>query len=344
MPALTSAAIAALPLAAKMGGASAIGAGISAIPSLIPTKTQKENKKRLKELERQQEMGMLGLTDREQASIQNALSGQALQAQRRSDAEMRRLAANTMQPQLQMQQAQLSAQNRQDLEARIAQEILQLDLQRKAQQEQELKDVRAAVDEKRQDMVAAGLSPISSGLEGYIQGLTIEQLFGTNLTPEQKTTAVSQKTGLTPEEVQTYLPLVNGDFSIDRGQEEVRFDPLSAQNLVSSTPEATKPSAFDPFALSKNPLYFRPSQETVPNIPVGQALPSRLGMQTGQGFRPDNILTQLGLGFDAQLALAQRGFTQDDMVKLAEYRMRNPNMSTQEALENYLVMSGMGGM
>jgi hypothetical protein len=227
MPALTTAALAALPIATKMAGASAAGAAIKAIPGLLPTKTGRANRKRLKELERLEEMGMLGLTDREETALRNRMSGGVEQAQRRADAEMRRLSANTAQPQLQMQRAQQAAQGRQDMESRIAQEILQLDLQRQAQQEQELRDVRAAVDEKNQDMMASALSPIQAGLEGGIQGMTIQQLFGTNMTPEQRTAAVAEKTGLTSDEVAKTFPSVATDGLFPQGASM----PTLTQNL-----------------------------------------------------------------------------------------------------------------
>ena len=112
MPALTAATLAALPTAAKMAGMSALGSGISSIPSLIPTRTDKANKERLKELERLEEMNMLGLTDREKAAMRNQLGAGALQAQRRADAEMRRLSAGSPQLGQQLQQAQLAQQCR----------------------------------------------------------------------------------------------------------------------------------------------------------------------------------------------------------------------------------------
>lgn len=232
MALLTSAALAALPTAAKMAAASAAGAGVGAIPGLIPTRTDRANRKRLSELERLEEMGMLGLTEREQAAIRNRLSGGAEQAQRRADAEMRRLAANSAQPQLQMQQAQQAAQSRQDMETRIAQEILQLDLQRKAQQEQELKDVRAAVDQKRQDVVASALSPLQAGLEGAIQGMTIQQLFGEGVTPEQRTNAIAQSTGLPVEEIQKTFPIVSDGLFPQGASMPVTNAQLMGQPLV----------------------------------------------------------------------------------------------------------------
>lgn len=254
MPALTTATLAApviaktigasaVPLAAKMAGMSALGSGISSIPTLIPTRTDKANKKRLKELERLEEMNMLGLTDREEAAIRNRLSGGVEQAQRRADAEMRRLTANSAQPQLQMQQAQQAAQSRQDMEARIAQEILNLDLQKQAQQEAELKDVRAAVDERRNDMIAAGLSPITGGLEGAIQGMTIQQMFGEGITPEQRSIAISQSTGIPAEEIKKVFPIVHeglfpqgGTMPVMQSQnaQDFQFQPslVERQNLM----------------------------------------------------------------------------------------------------------------
>lgn len=276
MALLTSAALAALPTAAKMAAASAAGAGVGAIPGLIPTRTDRANRKRLSELERLEEMGMLGLTEREQAAIRNRLSGGAEQAQRRADAEMRRLAANSAQPQLQMQQAQQAAQRRQDMEARIAQEILQLDLQRKAQQEQELKDVRAAVDQKRQDVVASALSPLQAGLEGAIQGMTIQQLFGEGVTPEQRTNAIAQSTGLPVEEIQKTFPIVSdglfpqgASMPITNAQtmRDFQFQPSTIQNLTAQ-PGLT----FDQFRMAQQ-------SPAVRNEMMQYFLPSRVGAQ-----------------------------------------------------------------
>lgn len=285
MALLTSAALAALPTAAKMAAASAAGAGVGAIPGLIPTRTDRANRKRLSELERLEEMGMLGLTEREQAAIRNRLSGGAEQAQRRADAEMRRLAANSAQPQLQMQQAQQAAQSRQDMEARIAQEILQLDLQRKAQQEQEMKDVRAAVDQKRQDVVASALSPLQAGLEGAIQGMTIQQLFGEGVTPEQRTNAIAQSTGLPVEEIQKTFPIVSdglfpqgASMPITNAQtmRDFQFQPSTIQNLTAQpglTFDQFRMAQQSPAVRNEMMQYFLPSR-------VGPQLPSILDAST----------------------------------------------------------------
>ena len=55
-----------LTMALVAGGGSAIGA----LPSVIPSKFERDQKKRLRDMQRKQEMGTLGLTDRERASIE----------------------------------------------------------------------------------------------------------------------------------------------------------------------------------------------------------------------------------------------------------------------------------
>ena len=78
------AALSPLAMAGISAGATAARAGLQA----IPTKFEREQKKRLAELQRKQEMGLLGLTEAERAQIESQLRGPREQAQRRSDAEI----------------------------------------------------------------------------------------------------------------------------------------------------------------------------------------------------------------------------------------------------------------
>ena len=268
MPALTAATLAALPTAAKMAGMSALGSGITSIPSLIPNRTDRANKERLKELERLEEMNMLGLTDREKSAMRNQLGAGAQQAQRRADAEMRRLSASSPQLGQQLQQAQLAQQGRQDLETRIAQEILNLDLQKQAQQESELKDVRAAIDERRNDIIAAAFSPVAGGLEGAIQGMTIQKMFGEGITPEQRTEAISNSTGIPAEELQKTFPIIT-DGLFPQGATMPTLTPFSHDGLMPAGSQIPK----------QNPMA----------LPVEYALPSAAGAQMPSVLNP-NIL------------------------------------------------------
>ena len=164
------------PLTAALitGGAALVGAA----PQLIPTKYEREQKKRLKELERKQEMGLLGLTDRQEQQMQTMFANTRDQAQRRQDAEMRRLSTPTAQPGQQMLGAQMSMDNRQRLEADIASQILGMDLKRKAEQEADIEALKAGQAQIRKDRTTALVQPFTSAGEAYIKGQTLERLIG----------------------------------------------------------------------------------------------------------------------------------------------------------------------
>ena len=56
---------------------SVAGAGISALPQIIPSKFEREQKKRLEALQRKEEMGTLGLTDKERSVLEGRLETKA---------------------------------------------------------------------------------------------------------------------------------------------------------------------------------------------------------------------------------------------------------------------------
>lgn len=156
------------------GGATLVGN----LPRIIPSKYEREQKKRLKELERKQEMGLLGLTDRQEQQMQTMFANTRDQAQRRQDAEMRRLSTPTAQPGQQMLGAQMSMDNRQRLEADIASQILGIDLKRQAEQEADIEALRAGQAQVRKDRTTALVEPFTSAGEAYIKGQTLERLIG----------------------------------------------------------------------------------------------------------------------------------------------------------------------
>jgi len=299
-----------LTMALIAGGATALGG----IPSAFaPRRTEKAQKKRLKELERMEEMGALGLTEQQRTSARQELQAPSIQAQQRADAEMRRLATANAQPGQQLQQASLAAQNRAATEAQIASSILGLDLEEQAKQQQEMKNLRGVLDERRIEKVDALTKPITEGAAAYIQADTLETLF--NQLPEDRIETVSNETGTSPTKIKRTFPILNnpgipgnadGLFPGGIGAEE-RFRDIAFK------------SALEGFEI---PLQSKSIES---------------------GFRPDNILTDLGLGITQQLQLGQKGFTQEDMVKLSQFRKKYPNMTNEELLEFYLAMNAMGG-
>lgn len=133
------------------------GAAVSNLGTLIPSKLQRENKKRLAELQRKQEAGQLGLTGQEQAAVERRLRGGARQAQQGAQLERERLLAGQGGAQAGASLAQ-AAQLEQQLmqqETDIAGKVEEMDLQKEQQQLDEMAALGAAVEERRRELAGA---------------------------------------------------------------------------------------------------------------------------------------------------------------------------------------------
>ena len=159
-----------LTMALIAGGGSAIGA----LPDIIPSKYERDQKKRLKEMQRKQEMGALGLTERERAAIEGQMRGTRQQAQAYADAERARLTQPTAQPQMALLGQQMADESRQRLEADLASQVLGMDLSRQAEQEQEIKDLEAAQGEYRRRRFEGVVAPFQAGAETYVNMLAMK--------------------------------------------------------------------------------------------------------------------------------------------------------------------------
>ena len=67
------------PLALSILGATA-GTAISQLPNIIPSKFEREQKKRMEALQRKEEMGLLGLTDKERGVLEGRLESKSMAA------------------------------------------------------------------------------------------------------------------------------------------------------------------------------------------------------------------------------------------------------------------------
>jgi len=207
----TTAGLMALKAAAAKGGAtlgasalgksallSGAGTAIGALPDIIPSKYEREQRKRLREMQRKQEMGALGLTERERAQIESQMRGARQQAQQYAEAERARLTQPTAQPQMALLGQQMQDESRQRLEADLASQILGMDLTRKAQQEQEIRDLEAAQGQYRRARAEGMTAPFQSAAEAYTSQLALERLLG-NFAKQQVQqagqVAVAQETG-----------------------------------------------------------------------------------------------------------------------------------------------------
>lgn len=163
------------PVGSFAGGA--IGAGIGgvvdAIPALIKTDAEKENEKRLKELRRQQDMGILGLTEAEKQSMYTAGTNQIQGQLRQAQAQARAVGAAGMASGAgadALRQAQLAEANA-AAAASVSQGVEVQNLQRKRELEDELQARVAAKAQSDQEALQAGLGIVSGGLLGGSQAL-----------------------------------------------------------------------------------------------------------------------------------------------------------------------------
>ena len=161
--------------------AGAAGAAIKQAPKLAKTDLEKEQARRLAELQGRERAGGLGLTEQERAAVEARLRGGASQLQRQAEQERARLLAGggaAMGGQA-LAQAQAAEQQRMQLETNVAESVLEQDLAEKERELQEMYDLQAAQSEMkaRRQQAAADLAAgvIESGLafsqqQSVIQG------------------------------------------------------------------------------------------------------------------------------------------------------------------------------
>ena len=162
--------------AGKMALAAGAGAGLGALPDIIPSRYERDQKKRLREMQRKQEMGALGLTKAERDAIEGQMRGARQQAQAYADAERARLTQPTAQPQMALLGQQMADESRQRLEADLASQVLGMDLSRQAEQEQEIKDLEAAQGEYRRRRFEGAVAPFQAGAETYVGQLGMDRM------------------------------------------------------------------------------------------------------------------------------------------------------------------------
>jgi hypothetical protein len=190
------------------------GAALGALPDLIPSKYEREQKKELKDLQRRQELGLLGLTEAERARLEGQLEGRSRQGQAYAQAETARLSAPTAQPQQALLQSQLAAEAAQRQEAEIAQQLLGMDIAKQQAEEQQIRDLEAAQAEYKRRRAEAAVAPFQAGAEAAVGSIATEKLL--SLPPQQQAVMLQQQYGLTPQQAQLFsMPTAQPQMSQD---------------------------------------------------------------------------------------------------------------------------------
>lgn len=176
-----------LTLALLAGGATAV----SNLPSMRKTELEREQERRLKALQRQQELGSLGLTEQEQAQISERYRGMQDQARAQQEALLGQYSTMQGQPGQTALQQVAAGEQAARIASEQAQAIAAADLQAKQEQEAELLDLQAALSEQKRTRQEAMLEPLTAGVETFIKGQTLQSLAGIpkkDLTKEQSST------------------------------------------------------------------------------------------------------------------------------------------------------------
>jgi hypothetical protein len=251
---------AALPVLGSLGKSallSGAGTALGALPDIIPSRYERDQKKRLREMQRKQEMGMLGLTDRERAQIESQMRGTRQQAQQFADAERARLTQPSAQPQMALLGQQMADESRQRLEADLASQILGMDLTRQAQQEQEIKDLEAAQAQYRRARAEGLVAPAQSAAETAASQIALERLLG-NFAQQQV-----QQAGQVAAAQETGKAIAQAALSTPQGQQALQ---TTIGPALGFTPEQTAMfesiNSYAPTAMPAIPSQMSMAEET----------------------------------------------------------------------------------
>ena len=168
-----------LTLALLASGATAVGA----LPDIVPSKFEREQKKRLQDLQRQQELGALGLTDQERSALENKMQASARQAMQQADLTQRQYAQQLggAQSGLALLGQQIGAEQGARTQIQVQQAIEEQDLAKKQRQEQELRALEAQQAEYARKRAEALTKPITAGAETYAGQMATDKLMNYRL-------------------------------------------------------------------------------------------------------------------------------------------------------------------
>jgi hypothetical protein len=193
---------------AILAGTAATAAG--QLPQLIPSKFERENKKRLEELRRKEEAGLLGLTGKQEAIMERQLRGSAQAAAMGAEAERNRLLAGSGGATAggALLGAQLAEEQRQQAEERIGTELMRADEERRQQQVSEIRALEAAEGQRQAESQAAAGAILGAGIEAGVTTAAQERLFaGARAPSQQSVQALSVQLGVSPDEARGFMEL-----------------------------------------------------------------------------------------------------------------------------------------
>lgn len=189
--------------------ASSAGAAAGTLPKLIPTKYEREQKRRLEDLQKKEAAGLLGLTEQQKGLMERQLQGGAQAAAMGAQAERNRLLAGGggASGGQALLGAQLADEERQRAQERISTEIMAADIQQKQRQEDEIRNLQAAESERREQSVAAAGAILGAGIEGGVNEAAFQKIAAQKKPSEAQVLAYATTFNTTPEMARGILEL-----------------------------------------------------------------------------------------------------------------------------------------
>ena len=224
-----------LTLALIAGGATAV----QNLPAYFKSDLEKDQAKRLKELQRREELGALGLSDKERAALNDQFSGAQAQAAAQQKALMGQYSAQTGQPGQAALGMVAAGEAQRNLAAQQAQAVTQADIAEAEKQRQEMIDLQAALSEQKRARQEALVAPLTQGIEAFAGAQNLAALSGQPGLLEQrqikKSTEAAQKAADLAAQTAKNDAMVAQALAVSRMQQEWGLTPQQAEAFYKSS-------------------------------------------------------------------------------------------------------------
>lgn len=188
---------------------SVAGSAIGALPSIIPSKFEREQKKRLEALQRREEMGTLGLTDKEQSVLEGRLETKADSAEEFAQSERERLLATQSggaTAGAKLLGAQVASEMEREQNRAIDQSVAEQDLAKQQRQIDEIRALEAAQGQYAANRTQAIAGVVGSGVEAGFSSAAQQKIIQGNMTPSSNSVnAIAQLYGISDDQARGLL-------------------------------------------------------------------------------------------------------------------------------------------
>jgi hypothetical protein len=192
------------------GLASIAGGVATQLPDLLPSSYERSQKKKLEDLQRQQELGLLGLNEQERSQLEARLQSRSQAAEQQSSQNISRLLAGGGQATggQALLNAQLASEARQRAETEIARQIEDQNIAKRQQQIDEIAALEAGQAEYKAKRKAALGGIAATTLEGALRTAAQTQYIqGARAPNEQTVNAYAKLYGISPEEARGMIEM-----------------------------------------------------------------------------------------------------------------------------------------